>query len=64
MENFAKLFARVEHGMWRCVQDGEFASPHGLIRVTVGSTFVRGTSLNGFDIAKWLDEQNGIRRTI
>jgi len=63
MENFAKRFVRVEHGMWECVSDGAFNFPQVRVEVTSGATFTRGTTFNGFDLAKWLDEQNGIKTT-
>ena len=61
MENFAKLFVRVENGMWKCVRDGSSIFPQVKIEVTTDATFTRGTTFNGFDLAKWLDEQNGIK---
>ena len=61
MENFAKLFVRVENGMWKCVRDGKFDFPQVRVEVTTNATFTRGTTFNGFDLARWLDEQNGIK---
>ena len=48
MENFAKLFVRVENGMWKCVRDGKFDFPQAKIEVTTDATFTRGTTFNGF----------------
>ena len=41
MENFIRLFVRIERGKWTCVRDGEFHGPNGRIQVTVGTTFTR-----------------------
>ena len=56
MENFIKHFVRVQSGTWVCVREGEFTSPKGRIQVAVGTTFTRGTSFMGMDVAQWLDE--------
>lgn len=57
MENFIKLFVRIERGKWTCVRDGEFVGPTGRIQVSIGSTFTKGTNFMGIDLAEWLDEQ-------
>jgi len=57
VENFIKHFVRVHSGIWVCVRDGEFTGPNGRIQVAVGSTFTRGTSFMGIDLAEWLDQE-------
>ena len=61
VESFARLFVRVEQGMWKCTRDGKFDFPEVRVEVTAGATFTSGTTFNGFDLARWLDQQNGIR---
>lgn len=57
MENFIRHFVRIEAGKWTCVRPGEFEGPNGRIQVAIGSTFTRGTSFMGIDLARWLEEE-------
>ena len=58
MHNFIRLFVRVGPGMWTCVRNGDLNGPNGRIQVTLGSTFTRGTSFMGIDLAALLDEEH------
>lgn len=57
MENIIRHFVRIESGKWCCVRPADFHGPHGRIQVTIGSTFTRGSSFMGVDLAQWLEEQ-------
>ena len=57
MENFIRLFVRIGPGIWTCVRNGEFEGPNGRIQVALGTTFTRGTSFMGIDLAERLEEQ-------
>jgi len=58
MQTFIKLFVRVAPGLWTCVRNGEFEGPRGRIQVSVGSTFAKGTSFMGIDLAHLLEEES------
>ena len=57
MQNFLKLFARIGPEMWTCVTSGEFNGPNGRIQVVPGSTFKKGTSFMGIDLANLLEDE-------
>jgi hypothetical protein len=56
MDQFITHFVRIESGRWTCIKSGEYTGPNGRVQFTVGSTFIRGTSFMGFDLALNLDE--------
>ena len=62
MEQFIQHFIRIEPGKWTCIRDGEFIGPNGRIQVIAGSTFARGTSFMGVDVALWLDREYEARK--
>ena len=51
-----KHFRRIGPGKWTCVRSGDFPSPMGRIQIAVGSTFTRGTTFMGYDVAQALEE--------
>jgi hypothetical protein len=55
MDDFVKHFVRVAPGTWTSLCDGEFTGPNGRIQVTGGSTFRRGTTFMGVDLAAVLE---------
>jgi len=55
MDDFVKYFVRVAPGVWTALCDGEFRGPNGRIQVTGGSTFRRGTTFMGVDLAAVLE---------
>jgi len=57
MQNFIRYFIRVGPGVFTCVRDGEFCGPSGRIQVTVGTTFTRGSTFMGLDLASALEEE-------
>lgn len=58
-ENFRGAFCRNRDGSWTCVEAAELYTAVGRIQVTEGSTFYRGTTFMGFDLASWLEERLG-----
>jgi hypothetical protein len=58
VQNFIRLFVRIGPGMWTCVRNGELEGPNGRIQVTLGSTFTKGTSFMGIDLAALLEEEH------
>ena len=57
MEDFSKSFLRLEPGVWLCKEPASLQAADGRrVQVTPGVTYRRGKSLDGIDIAKWLDE--------
>jgi hypothetical protein len=62
--NVLKAFRRGPDGTWICVDPTTFEGPGGRIQVTPGSAFAQGTIFMGVDLAKWLDEQAAIGRSI
>jgi hypothetical protein len=55
VDNFQKYFVRVAPGTWTALCDGEFVGPNGRIQVTGGSTFRRGMTFMGVDLAAVLE---------
>jgi hypothetical protein len=58
MDDFVKDFVCVAPGVWTALYDGELTGPNGRIQVIGGSTFRRGTSFMGVDLAALLDAAN------
>ncbi len=54
MDNLLKAFRRNPDGSWSCVAPVELGHPTGRIEVVPGSTFIKGTSFMGIDLAEWL----------
>ena len=54
-------FCKNPDGSWTCTSHVTLASPNGRIQVTEGSRFYPGRQFMGFDLARWLDEQQGRR---
>ncbi len=52
-------FIRDHNGTWTCIQAIALEHPSGLMRLTPGTRFARGTMLMGVDMAGWLDERLG-----
>ena len=64
MKTFIKSFVREGDGSWRCVSPAELQVTEGRIQVAPGTTFTRGTTFMGLDLAALLEEQhsrNGAR---
>lgn len=57
MNDFSKGFLRLGAGKWLCKEMVTIRSGDGrLLQVTPGVTYVRGKSVNGVDVAQWLDD--------
>jgi hypothetical protein len=50
-------FWRNADGSWICTEPVTLNHPHGRMQVTPGTTFRRGESFMGVDLALWLDDQ-------
>jgi hypothetical protein len=50
-------FFRNDDGTWICINPVTLDHPKGSIQLTPGSTFVRGASFMGTNIAAWLEQQ-------
>jgi hypothetical protein len=57
MENFIEAFRRNADGSWSCIRNVTLNGPSGRIQVTEGSTFRRGMTFMGIDLAGFLDAQ-------
>ncbi len=53
-------FIRDHNGTWTCIEAIALEHPSGLMRLTPGTRFARGTVLIGVDMAAWLDERLGV----
>ncbi len=47
-------------GTWTCINPVALESSAGLVRLTPGTRFARGTVLGGLDMAAWLDKRFGL----
>jgi hypothetical protein len=56
MEKFAEAFVRNPDGSWFCRAPVHFTGPQGPLTTTPGATYRRGHPLNGYDIARMLDD--------
>lgn len=54
--SLARFFSRNPDGSWTCVTSTTFRVPIGRIIVSQGSRFYPGMSSNGFDLARWLEQ--------
>jgi hypothetical protein len=57
MENFIDAFRRNADGSWSCIRDVTLNGPSGRIQVLAGTTFHRGKTFMGVDLASFLEEQ-------
>jgi hypothetical protein len=62
LKYFLHAFRRRADGSWLSIATTWLDGPHGRIQVDRGSVFTRGTAVDGFDVAAWLDEASGVRR--
>ncbi len=46
-------------GTWTCIDPVALELSGGLVRLTPGTRFARGTTLAGVDMAAWLDKRLG-----
>jgi len=58
VDKLVKAFRRNPDGSWSCVAPVELEHPTGRIEVAPGSTFIKGTSFMGVDLAEWLGEMD------
>jgi hypothetical protein len=56
IRKFANAFVRDGDGSWFCRAPAHFLGPYGPMTVTPGVTYRRGEPIDGYDIARWLDE--------
>jgi hypothetical protein len=54
--NLPDAFRHNPDGSWSCVTPVTLEHPKGRIQITAGSTFFRGRSYMGIDVAEWLDQ--------
>jgi hypothetical protein len=64
MEEIAKVaieeFQKNPDGSWVCVKNSDITTKSGrVIRVAPGTTFKKGATISGLDLAKALDEVSG-----
>lgn len=52
-----EAFRHNPDGSWSCIAPATLDHPKGRIQVTPGSTFTRGKTFMGIDVAEWLDQR-------
>jgi hypothetical protein len=57
LQNVTGSFWRYADGSWICTEPVTLDHPHGRMQVAPGTTFERGESFMGVDLALWLDDQ-------
>ena len=62
MDRFAACFVRNPDGSWFCRAPAHLVGPTGPVSTTPGTSFRRGKTLNGYDLAAILDEWADHRR--
>jgi hypothetical protein len=56
IDKFARAFVPNPDGSWFCREPVHILGPAGPLTVTPGVTYRKGKLVNGYDIARWLDE--------
>lgn len=56
MKNFSDAFVRDADGSWLCRRPAHLIGPNGPATTTPGVSYRRGKLVNGYDIARLLDE--------
>jgi hypothetical protein len=56
VEIFAQAFVRNPDGSWFCRAPVQIVGPQGPFTFTPGTTFSKGKSINGYQVAEWLDD--------
>ena len=57
MDELSSAFRRNSDGSWTCISEVTIEGPKCEIHVAPGSTFSRGTYIEGLDIAAWIEER-------
>jgi len=61
LEKFLAAFVRNPDGSWFCREPVHLVSHNGPMTTTPGVTYRRGKTIQGYDIARWLDEWHDLR---
>ncbi len=56
MKYFLHAFRRRSDGSWLCIATTWLSGPNGRIHVDRGSILTPGTTIEGVDVAAWLDD--------
>ena len=62
MQRFVDAFVRNPDGSWFCRAPIHFVGPSGPFTSTPGVTYRKGQTINGYDLAAWLDAWREFQR--